>query len=92
MNRSPVTGAESVLPPKKQFLTEEQLDEVWEMRGMKFRIDEFHKALLDRGLVVSVDREVFRTTMFNILKMFMVDGDARRDPRMAPRPTFPKMF
>lgn len=85
-------SAESVLPPKKQFLTEEELQEVWETRGMKYRADLFHKMLLDRGLAVYVDRPKFRSMLQAIMRDFLVEGISARDPRMQPKPTFPKVY
>lgn len=86
------TDVEAVLPPKRQFITGEELRELWNTRGMKYRVDDFHKMLLDRGLGVYVDRPKFRDMFLDILRSFMVDGDARRDPRKQPRQSFPKVF
>lgn len=70
--------------PKKQFLTEEQLLEVWETRGLKFRVDELHKYLIEHGLLPHNRKEAFRKKVFGMLKAFFVDGDMRRDPRFVP--------
>jgi hypothetical protein len=86
------TDPEAVLPPKKQFLTEDQLLELWDARGLKYRVDDFHKMLLDRGLAVYIDRPKFRNMFQDILRSFFVDGDARRDPRRQPKQSFPKVF
>lgn len=86
------TDAEAVLPPKIQFITSEELYELWDARGMKYRVDDFHKMLLDRGLGVYIDRPKFRDMFRDILRSFLVDGDARRDPRKQPRQAFPKVF
>lgn len=83
--------AEAVLPPRKPFLSPDQLDELWNERGMKYRVDEFHVVLLERGLGVQVDRPMFRSTVYNILKFFLVDGEAKRDPRYQPTPRFPRV-
>jgi hypothetical protein len=83
--------ADSVLPPKKQFVTEEQLFELWDARGMKYRWDELHKMLLDRGLNVYVDRPMFRKMVMDILRAFMVEGDARRDPKHELKQRWPKV-
>jgi|WetSurSiteA1Bulk_404760.scaffolds.fasta_scaffold11402_2 hypothetical protein len=82
--------AESVLPDDKPFITEEQLSELWDSRGMKYRIDEFHVALLNRGLIPTVDRPMFRQLVHDILRTFLVEGKARRDPRRSPRQRFPR--
>lgn len=84
--------AESVLPPKKVFLTLSELAELWDTRGMKYRIDDLHKMLLDRGLAVYIDRPKFRSMVMDILRGFLVEGDARRDPRRQPKQSFPKVF
>lgn len=89
MNR--VNQSESVLPPPKQFLTEEQLEEIWEARGLKFRIDEFHVALLNRGLGPYVDRPKFRKMVQDILRQFLVAGEARREPKHEVRTRFPRV-
>lgn len=83
--------AESTLPPKKQFITEEQLEELWNTRGWKFRWDEFHQLLLQRGLQPYVDQVRFQEMVKDILKKFLVDGEARRDPRRVPRQQFPRV-
>lgn len=83
---------ESVLPPKKQFITDEQLSELWDARGMKYRVDELHQALLARGLGPYVDQPMFRKMVQDILKGFLVEGEARRDPRRTPRTRWPKVF
>lgn len=82
---------EAVLPPRKPFLSPDALDEVWNERGMKYRIDEFHSVLIERGLGVYVDRPMFRSMIFSILEKFLVEGEARRDPRYAPIPRFPRV-
>jgi hypothetical protein len=89
---SPPVDANQVLPEPKQFLTPEQLDEIWNLRGFKYRIDDFHVNLLSRGLNVSVNRENFRTAMFELLEAFFVKGDARLPSKMAPIPKFPKVY
>jgi len=89
MNR--VNQSESVLPPPKQFLTEEQLEEIWEARGLKYRIDEFHVALLSRGLGPYIDRPKFRKMMHDILSQFFVLGEARRQPAHEVRTRFPRV-
>jgi hypothetical protein len=83
---------EAILPPKKRFITSSELGELWETRGMKYRVDDLHKMLLDRGLAVYIDRPKFREMFKDILRSFLVDGDARRDPRRQPRQAFPKVF
>lgn len=86
------TDPEAVLPSKKQFITDDELLELWDARGLKYRVDDFHKMLLDRGLNVYIDRPKFRGMFQAILRAFLVDGEARRDPRKQPRQTFPKVF
>lgn len=88
----PRDSAESVLPPPKQFLDEDTLDEIWDTRGMKYRVDDFHQMLLDRGLGVYVDQPKFRKMFKDILRQFFVEGLARRDPRRQPRQRFPKVY
>jgi hypothetical protein len=77
--------ASIVLPPKS-FLTESQLQEVWEIRGLRFRIDEFHKHCSERGLHPSFRKDSFRAKMLNVLRSFFVVGESRRDPRFVPLP------
>lgn len=84
--------ADQVLPEPKQFLTAEQLDEIWNLRGFKYRIDDFHVSLLSRGLNVSINREVFRSTVYRLLNDFLVAGEARLNPKKAPMPRFPKVY
>lgn len=88
----PKPSAEAVLPPKKQFLTPDQIQEIWDARGMKYRVDELHQMLLDRGLVNYVDRPMFRRMIMDIFRAFLVEGDARRDPRRQPKQRFPKVY
>lgn len=83
---------ESILPPEKRFLSGGDLDELWDARGMKYRVDEFHKMLLDRGLAIYIDRPKFRAMFKDILRDFLVEGLARRDPRRQPRQSFPKVY
>ena len=83
--------AASVLPEKKQFITPEQFAEIWDTRGMKYRIDELHVSFLNRGLLPSIDRTSFRGLLREILEGFFVYGAARRDPRRSPRARFPKV-
>jgi len=81
----------SLLAPKKQFVTEDQFLELWDARGMQYRWDELHQMLLDRGLAVYVDRPTFRKMVRDIMHAFLVDGDARRDPKHETRQRFPKV-
>jgi hypothetical protein len=83
--------AHAAIPPKKQFLSEEQLMEIWDTRGLKYRFDEFHELLLNRGLQPYVDRPRFQKMVMDILRSFLVNGDARRDPRRVPMQRFPKV-
>ena len=84
--------AESTLPPPKKFISEDEMDEIWDARGLKYRVDEFHVAMLNRGLGPYVDREVFRKIFRDIVQAFFVNGEARHDPRRAPRQRFPKVY
>lgn len=92
MKQNDPTSPESVLPSKKQFITADQMDEIWDARGMKFRVDELHQMLLDRGLNVYIDRPKFRSMFKDLIRSFLVEGDARRDPRRQPRQRFPKVY
>ena len=85
------TDAHSVLPPKKRFLESEQLLELWDTRGMKYRFDELHQMMLNRGLATTIDQLKFRPMVFDILRAFLVDGDARIAPKHRPRQKFPRV-
>jgi hypothetical protein len=89
--RPPSEAGQAKLP-EKQFLDADQLEEIWNMRGMKYRVDEMHKSLVERGLMPSVDRPMFRQAFQSILKEFLVDGRAKREPSKDPIPRFPKVF
>lgn len=84
--------AESVLPSAKQFVTPNEFDELWDTRGLKYRVDELHQMMLQRGLGVYVDQPMFRKMFKDIIRQFLVDGEARRDPRRQPRQRFPKVY
>jgi hypothetical protein len=86
------THVESTLPPDKPFITDEQLDELWDARGMKYRVDELHVALLNRGLGPYLDRPKFRKMVRDILEQFLVRGEAKRQPEHEVRQSFPKVF
>ena len=90
MNES--NNVESTLPPAKRFITDDQLDELWDARGMKYRIDELHVALLNRGLGPYLDRPKFRKMVRDILEQFMVRGEAKRQPEHEVRQSFPKVY
>lgn len=75
---------ESVELPKKIFLTEEELLELWETRGLKFRIDELHAFCVQRGMVNYTRKDSFRAKVFGILEDFLCKGEMRRDPRFVP--------
>lgn len=92
MHSTKITQVESTLPPKKQFIQDDHLDELWDARGLKYRVDELHQMMLDRGLSVQIDRPKFRAMVKDILRAFLVEGDARIDPRHQPRQRFPKVF
>ncbi len=78
--------AESAILPKKKFLDETTLLELWETRGLKFRINDFYKYCRDRGLMPHFRQESFQAKIFNLLKKFLVEGETRRDPRFVPPP------
>jgi hypothetical protein len=84
--------AESTLPPKKAFLAAEQLDDLWDARGMKYRVDELHVMLLNRGLGTYIDRPKFRKMVRDILEQFLVRGEAKRQPEHEVRQSFPKVY
>jgi hypothetical protein len=88
----PEVDSHALIPPKRGFLAEDALLEVWDTRGLKYRVDEFHEALLSRGLQTYVDRPAFRKTVLDMLRAFFVEGDARRDPRHVPMQKFPKVM
>lgn len=77
---------------KKQFLTKPQLDELWDLRGMKFAIDEIFQFLVDRGLTSNIRYEKFRSMIYKKFSNFAVDGLVLEDPRRRPRQKFPKVF
>ena len=85
------TDVDQVRPPKKPCLTLDQLDEYWEDRGMKYRVDTLHKACLSYGMNVAIDRLKFRSMLYSIIKSFLVDGESLLDPRKAPLPSWPKV-
>ncbi|MHC4507737.1 MAG: hypothetical protein ACYTAO_02100 [Planctomycetota bacterium] len=75
---------ESIVLPRKQFLTEEELLEIWETRGLKYRVDELHKFCLERGLLPHNRRDSFRKKVFGMMRQFLCEGETRRDPRFVP--------
>jgi hypothetical protein len=85
------TSTDQVKPPTKSCLTLDQLDEYWEERGMKYRIDTLHKACLSYGMNVAIDRPKFRSMLYGILRSFLVDGDSLLDPKKSPLPSWPKV-
>ena len=88
--RPPAEAAQARLPDKP-FLTAEQLEEIWNMRGMKYRVDELHKSMIERGLIPSVQRQDFRQAFQSIIHDFLVEGRAKRQPKHDPIPRFPKV-
>ena len=78
--------AEGAVLPRKQFLSEEELLELWETRGMKFRVDDFYSHCRDRGLLPYFRKESFRSKLLSMLRQFLVEGETRRDPRFVPPP------
>jgi len=89
---APPVEADQVIPEPKQFLSEDQLEELWTARGLKYRLDDLHVQLLSRGLNVAVDRAIFRHTVHEILKAFLVNGEARLPKSKYAKPKFPKVF
>jgi hypothetical protein len=85
------TSVDQVRPPIKPCLTLDQLDEYWDERGMKYRIDTLHKACLSYGMNVAIDRPKFRAMLYGIIKSFLVDGESLLDPKKAPLPSWPKV-
>lgn len=57
-------------------LTEDQINEVWNERGLKRRMKRFHKFLIERGLLpMSVPEHLFLDHFYNdILTNFFVKG------------------
>lgn len=84
--------AQAAILPEKQFLTKDDLLEIWEIRGLKFRVDEFHKYCSDRGLMPHFRIDNFRSKMYRMLEQFFVEGESRRDPRFVPPPKRRKIF
>ena len=78
--------AESVILPPKRFLKDEDLVELWEVRGLKFRVDDLYAHCRDRGLLPYFRKEHFRAKVFSMLQKFLVEGETRRDPRYVPPP------
>jgi hypothetical protein len=85
------SDVDSILPDKKQFITEEQLLELWDARGLKYRVDELHKMLLERGLAPYVDRAMFRKMLHDVFRTFLVEGDAKRQPKHELKMRWPKV-
>jgi hypothetical protein len=83
---------QSVTLPPKQFLTEDQLLEIWETRGLKFRVDEFYDWCTKMGLLPHCRREIFRGKFHGMMEAFLVRGDSRRDPKAIPPRKLPKLF
>jgi hypothetical protein len=76
--------AQSAKLPKKQFITEEELLELWDTRGLKFRVDDLFKHLRERGLVPHYKKDIFRKRVLSMLRAFLVEGEIRLDPRFVP--------
>lgn len=83
--------SEAVLPEPKKFMDQDTLKEIWDTRGLKYRVDEVHQKLLNRGLQPYVHQVLFRQMIYDMLSGFLVDGEARRDPRRVPMQRFPKV-
>ena len=78
--------------PHKPFLSEQVLMEIWEGRGMKWRIDELHRYFRDNGLLPPVHRMAFRHMIFDAIRDHMVVGVAQRNPEEIPPSTFVKTY
>jgi hypothetical protein len=78
--------------PEKPFLSRDDVDEIWNARGMKHYVDKLHVSMLSRGLVTSVDREAFRSLIRHMVDHFLVDGKSTPDPKIAPKPRFPQVY
>lgn len=83
--------AESIELDPKQFITEDQILELWENRGMKYRCDDLWRYLRDRGLQAHMRKETFRSKLLGFMRAFLVQGEVRRDPRHQPPPKKLKM-
>ena len=86
------TTPQSVVLPPKEFLTEDQLMEVWETRGLKFRVDEFYEYCKTMGLLPHCRKDNFRSKVHGMLMAFLVRGDSRRDPKSVPPRKVSKLF
>jgi len=84
--------AQATVLPDKRFLSNEDLLEIWETRGLKFRVDEFYTYCTNRGLMAHFRKDSFRAKMFGMLKQFFVDGESRRDPSTLPPTKTRKVF
>jgi hypothetical protein len=77
---------QSVVLPPKQFMSEIELMELWETRGLKWRVDDFYEYSRNRGLSSHVRKESFRAKVYGMLKAFLINGESRRDPKFIPPP------
>jgi len=69
----------------KPYLTEDQLSELMGVRGLKYRLDEFHTALVGQCLdEVQLPDAIFRQKVESILREFLVNGRTMPDPKTAP--------
>ena len=87
----PPSSADQVRPPIKPCMSQDQLDEYWEQRGMKYHIDSLHRACLSYGMNVAIDRPKFRAMLYETLQKFFVIGESKLDPKKEPRPRWPKV-
>jgi hypothetical protein len=83
---------QAIILPPKTFLQIEELTEVWETRGLKFRVDEFHAWCVQNGLLPHCRKDIFRMKLRGMLEAFFVKGDSRRDPKFIPPRKQPKLF
>jgi hypothetical protein len=87
----PPSSADQVRPPIKPCLTQDQLDEYWDQRGLKYQVDALHRACLSYGMNVAIDRPRFRAMLYSMLQNFLVLGQSKLDPKKEALPRWPKV-
>lgn len=65
----------------KPFLTEAQMAEVWEGRGLKFGCDDLYNFCRSRGMHPHIEKDAFRRKFRELTDRFLVRGEAQGDPR-----------
>lgn len=83
LNRGEIS--QSTQLPTKQFITRDEFLELWEIRGLRFRIAEFHHYCIGRGLLPHFRVDSFSKKLFRVMEQFLVEGETRRDPRFEPK-------